>query len=568
MSFGQHPPADTTGEHGRSRWLDTIVLGVGAALLAVFVLRALTGVGGQSAQRLCATWISDAIAFSAVIVCAHRAVLEQRDRAMWGFAALGIASWGLGNAYFEHSLSAGVSLPNPSPADIGYLGFYPLVYAAVIVARRRGGARLSAGLWLDGAIGMAACATLAAALVLEPVVNATAGESLAGALTNVAYPIGDLTLFAMLVFTTATVGWRGARGLVLLALGMAVFSISDTLYLVQNANGSYQAGGVLDAGWLLALMLIAAGAALPSVRLYARAPHAVGERAIVPSIAGLVALIVLSLQPLASAGAAGLACAGVTLALVLTRMALSQHETAQLLIAREREAALDSLTGLANRRILLRDVRRAAESASAAQPALLVLFDLDGFKAYNDTFGHGAGDGLLIRVATALREAVGEHGRAYRIGGDEFCALLASASTVPPAAVGERLAATMAQHGEGFSVTASFGCALAPADGSDTTVLLRRADDEMYTRKGRRRPGTESQVQDVLIAALAELRRRAGTPQFDPRVAQTLDEVLSRALERPEPIADQYANIRSCAGATSASDSTSNAGSPATATLP
>jgi diguanylate cyclase (GGDEF)-like protein len=566
MSHGQHPPANAASERGRSRWLDTVALAVGAALLAVFVLRALTGVGGQSAQRLCATWISDAITLSAVIVCAHRAVLDQRDRAMWGFAALGIASWGLGNAYFEHSLSAGVSLPNPSPADIGYLGFYPLVYAAVIVARRRGGAHLSAGLWLDGAIGMAACATLAATLVLEPVVNATAGESLAGALTNVAYPIGDLTLFAMLVFTTATVGWRGARGLVLLALGMAVFSISDTLYLVQNANGSYQAGGVLDAGWLLALMLIAAGAALPSVRLHTRAPHAVGERAIVPSIAGLVALMVLSLQPLASAGAAGLACAGVTLALVLTRMALSQRETAQLLIAREREAALDSLTGLANRRILLRDVRRAAESASAAQPALLVLFDLDGFKAYNDTFGHGAGDGLLIRVATALREAVGEHGRAYRIGGDEFCALLAS--TAPPAAVGERLAAAMAQHGEGFSVTASFGCALAPADGSDTTDLLRHADEEMYTRKGQRRPGTESQVQDVLIAALAELRRRAGTPQFDPRVAQTLDEVLSRALERPEPIADQYANIRSCAGATSASKQTSNAGSPATATLP
>jgi diguanylate cyclase (GGDEF)-like protein len=499
MSAGRSSPLDAAPV--RLRWLDAGALGLGAALLAVFVLRALTGAGGPSAQRLCATWISDAIALSAAAVCARRALLDRNERVVWSFAALAILSWGLGDAYFEHSLAAGVELPNPSPADIGFIAFYPLVYVAAIAARRRDGAPLRAGLWLDGAIGMAACATLACALVLEPVVKATAGESLAGALTNVAYPLGDLTLFAMLVFTTATVGWRAARGLLLLALGMAAFSISDTLYLVENANGTYQGGGVLDSGWLIALMLIAAGAAMPGVRAHPRAARAAAERALVPSAAGLVALTVLALQPVTSIDGAGIACAGVTLALVLTRMALSQRETAQLLVAREREAARDPLTGLANRRVLLEDLRRAARAASKERPALLVLFDLDGFKAYNDTFGHSAGDGLLIRVAAALREAVGERGRAYRIGGDEFCALLGACAS--PASVGDELAAAMAQHGEGFSVTASFGCAVAPVDGAGTTALLRRADDEMYARKGRRRPGTESQVQDVLIAALA-----------------------------------------------------------------
>jgi diguanylate cyclase (GGDEF)-like protein len=501
MSAGKPSPTDAAIGRDGARGADLALLSVGALLLAVFVLRALTGLGGATAQRLCATWVSDAIVLSAVLVCARRAMRDGLDRAMWTFAALGIASWGLGNAYFEHSLAAEVSLPNPSPADIGYLAFYPLVYLAVIAARRRGGAHLTAGLWLDGAIGMAACATLAAALVLDPVVQATAGESLAGALTNVAYPIGDLTLFTMLVFTTATVGWRRARGLVLLAIGMVAFSISDTLYLVQNADDTYQAGGVLDAGWLIALMLMAAGAALPSIRAHAHRTQAVAERVLVPSFAGLVALLVLALQPFVSVNAAGLACAGVTLALVLTRMAISQRETAQLLVAREREAAHDPLTGLANRRVLLEDLGHATDTASVKRPTLLMLFDLDGFKAYNDTFGHSAGDGLLIRVATALREAIGERGRAYRIGGDEFCALLRT--TASPGAIGEELAGSMAQHGEGFSVTASFGCAVAPADGAETTVMLRRADDEMYARKGRRRPGTERQVQDVLVAALA-----------------------------------------------------------------
>jgi diguanylate cyclase (GGDEF)-like protein len=503
MSAGQPSShAACSRPRARSPWLDGVILGTGLLLLCAFALRALTGFGGTHTQQLFATWISDAIVLSAVVVCARRAALDRRDRAMWGFAAIGMASWGLGNAYFEHSLASGASLPNPSPADIGYLCFYPLVYLAVIAARRRGGARLSAGLWLDGAIGAAACATLGAVFVLDPVLNATEGESLAGALTNIAYPIGDLTLLAMLVVTTATAGWRGARGLMLLAAGMAAFALSDTLYLVENAKGSYQAGGILDAGWLVALILIAAGAAFSSARPRPVVEHAVKERTIVPSLAGAVALVVLALQPFVKLNAVGLACAGMTLALVVTRMAISQHETSELLVAREREAAHDPLTGLSNRRVLLADLTRLAEEATDERPALLVLFDLDGFKVYNDTFGHNAGDGLLVRVAAALRDAVDGRGRAYRIGGDEFCALLGAAQGAPEAA-GAELAAAMAQHGEGFSVTASFGCAVAPADSTGTTALLRRADDEMYARKGRRRPGTERQVQDVLIAALA-----------------------------------------------------------------
>ena len=481
----------------------SLVLGAGSLLLAAFVLRALTGLGGASTQELFATWISDAIVLSVVSVCLWRAAIERRDRAMWGLAGLGMASWGMGNAYFEHMLAGGASLPNPSPADIGYIGFYPLVYLAVIAARRRHGERLDIGLWLDGMIGAAACAMLGAALVLEPVLRASTGESLAGALTNIAYPIGDLTLLAMLVVTTATVGWRDARGLAPLASGMALFALSDTLYLVENANGSYQAGGVLDAGWLLALMLMAAGAATMS-RSRARAPSETlpSERATVPSVAGIVALALLGLQPLVELNVTSLVCAILTLALVITRMAISSRQTARLLAARQREAALDPLTGLANRRVLLADLSRCAADATRTHPALLVLFDLDGFKVYNDTFGHNAGDSLLIRVAAGLRDALGERGRAYRIGGDEFCALL-PLELESPEYIGEELASAMAQHGEGFSVTASYGCALTPANGRDTTVLLRRADDEMYARKGRRRSGTESQVQDALIAALS-----------------------------------------------------------------
>jgi two-component system cell cycle response regulator len=503
MGARQPSPSRVPGRRKYVSWAMRGLLATGSLLLGAFVLRAITGFGGASAQKLFATWISDAIVLSAVSVCVWRAAVERRDRAMWALAGLGMASWGLGNAYWEHNLASGVSLPNPSPADAGYLGFYPLVYLAVIAARRRQDHRLGVGLWLDGMIGAAACATVGAVFVLEPVLKATEGESVAGALTNIAYPVGDLTLLAMLVVTTATVGWRGARGLAPLAAGMALFAFSDTLYLVQNANETYQAGGVLDAGWLVALVLMAGGAATLTRTGQRPVRHTLpSSRTIVPGVAGLLALVVLGVQPFTSLNTASLVCALLTLALVVTRMTLSLQETAGLLVAREREAALDPLTGLANRRILISDLTKQAADASKWHPTLLVLFDLDGFKGYNDTFGHGAGDNLLIQVADSLTAALGDRGRAYRLGGDEFCALLSVAPHTPEIA-GEELAAAMSQQGEGFLVTASYGCALAPTDGRDTTALLRRADDEMYSRKGRRRPGTENQIQDVLIAALS-----------------------------------------------------------------
>jgi diguanylate cyclase (GGDEF)-like protein len=85
-----------------------------------------------------------------------------------------------------------------------------------------------------------------------------------------------------------------------------------------------------------------------------------------------------------------------------------------MLTASRTEASTDALTGLGNRRSLTRDLQHAAVQARAERPACLALFDLDGFKAYNDTYGHPAGDSLLVRLGSALREAVGTSATAYR----------------------------------------------------------------------------------------------------------------------------------------------------------
>src|ERR1035441_50398 len=89
-------------------------------------------------------------------------------------------------------------------------------------------------------------------------------------------------------------------------------------------------------------------------------------------------------------------------------------------------AYLDVLTGLPNRRAFNDDLRRfIAECERGQGDFALLLIDLDGFKAINDTVGHGAGDAVLVEVAGRLRTLIRETDLAARLGGDEFCVILA-----------------------------------------------------------------------------------------------------------------------------------------------
>ena len=109
---------------------------------------------------------------------------------------------------------------------------------------------------------------------------------------------------------------------------------------------------------------------------------------------------------------------------VLARLVLTFRENAGCSASSRHEALTDGLTGLGNRRALMRDLDRVA-GRRQRRPPCSALFDLDGFKHYNDTFGHPAGDALLAPPGRrARRRASRAPGRAYRMGGDEFCVLL------------------------------------------------------------------------------------------------------------------------------------------------
>jgi diguanylate cyclase (GGDEF)-like protein len=175
-------------------------------------------------------------------------------------------------------------------------------------------------------------------------------------------------------------------------------------------------------------------------------------------------------------------------------------------------ANTDALTGLSNRRRLVADLEAGISRATPADPLLLVLSDLDGFKAYNDTFGHPAGDALLARLGAALAREIGDRGRAYRIGGDEFCVLI-RAGRDGVHDVLNRAAAALSEHGDGFSITASQGAVLLPADASSATEAMRLVDLRMYENKSSSRVPADRQTTDALVRAIHE---------HDPRWAERL----------------------------------------------
>ncbi|HEV2982603.1 MAG TPA: diguanylate cyclase [Solirubrobacteraceae bacterium] len=192
----------------------------------------------------------------------------------------------------------------------------------------------------------------------------------------------------------------------------------------------------------------------------------------------------------------------------------------------------DSLTGLRNRRKLMADLD---EIADAERPVVLVLLDLDGFKSYNDTFGHPAGDSLLARLGARLQAAVGASGSVYRLGGDEFCVLCPSPASARPR-IEATAAAALRERGEGFSITAAHGSVAMPIEAASVAEALRMADLRMYAHKAGSRASSSVQSRDVLLQALAEFR-----PDLEPHVnaVAVLAEAVAQTLALSPHVIEQ-----------------------------
>lgn len=147
------------------------------------------------------------------------------------------------------------------------------------------------------------------------------------------------------------------------------------------------------------------------------------------------------------------------------------------------QAQTDPMTGLLNRRAMT-DVLGAYAADGA--PVAIIAMDLDHFKRINDTFGHLTGDKVLMALAEVIRGGLRDQDRAFRVGGEEFIALLPTASATQACEVAERLRAAVAQRIMPDSVgrvTVSIGVALWPQDGASASDVIRRADEALYESK-------------------------------------------------------------------------------------
>lgn len=150
----------------------------------------------------------------------------------------------------------------------------------------------------------------------------------------------------------------------------------------------------------------------------------------------------------------------------------------------------DPLTGLANRRQLERELAREFAAARRGRQLTAVIFDLDDFKDYNDSYGHLAGDEAIQAFATALKHETRAMNLAARYGGDEFVALLSGTDLEGARAFIERVRVRFAIAVENLGrgpVKVSAGFAAYREDMPDTDTLLREADDALYKEKPRSR---------------------------------------------------------------------------------
>jgi two-component system cell cycle response regulator len=195
------------------------------------------------------------------------------------------------------------------------------------------------------------------------------------------------------------------------------------------------------------------------------------------------------------------------------------------------EARTDSLTSLRNRWALTADLASAIADSSAGEELLLEMFDLDGFKEYNDTSGHPAGDALLQPLGSRLAAAGTLHaGSAYRMGRDEFCVLARCSPDRADRLLNDTISA-LEDSGEAWHIGCSHGAVWIPSEATTESRALKLADERLYANKASR-SSTSRQVTDALLQVITA--QNASLDEPVERVSEMAG-MLAIAVGQPTP---------------------------------
>ncbi len=499
---------------GAPRWVSA-GYGVVAALVISYVISVIAR-DGSSGNVVWDGWGVALVELLACFLCLARLLVSKpvlRGRGIVVALGVGMTSWAVGDLIVALRFNSST----PIAALVCYLGFYPLAYVAVVLLMRQEVARLPAAAWLDGVLAGLGAGAVCAAFAFKDLLRSTGGSSFTTAM-NLAYPLGDVLLLALVVGGSAMLPGQRRTRWYLVATACALNALGDTFNLLHNTAGASPVGQAFNAtAWPVTILLM-------SIAMWtSSAPRALRDQSpttgfVLPGLSAAAGLVILVISSVHSVGQVAFGLATATLVIAGVRLAMSVSELKDVTEQRHHQSITDELTGLANRRYLSQLFEsltaanaREAETGHAARSSStgvgegvlsllvgatgattqgsvgLLFVDLDRFKEVNDSFGHSVGDELLRQIGPRLDATLRRGDTLVRLGGDEFAVVLPSTDEVQAFSVAERLVASLEEpfylDRVPVQISASIGIALAPRDGSDLNGILRAADAAMYSAK-------------------------------------------------------------------------------------
>lgn len=472
----------------KTRQIATLQRLIGAVLFAgtaLVVLYDWLSLGGSDLNGAI-----NGVAYDAVVVCAGfscllRASRGGPERGAWVAIGASILAWAAGEIWWTLYIEGNPDAPYPSPADLGYLVFYPLAILGLYLLVRARAQELDRRLWMDGLIAALGSGAVGAALIFEFVADRTSGSAIEVA-TTLAYPFGDVLLVALVVGVIALTRWRPGRTWSLLLAGLTVMAVADVAFTLQTYEATLPGGDWVEPLYLISAVLLGAVAWQPQADpILADARFDGWREMMVPGIvsAAMIALVVL--QSFEHTSALTTVLWSATMLSVIGRLVLSLQENKRLL----EQVRTDRLTGLGSQARFQMDLE--ARERTPGRPLTVLLLDLNNFKRYNDTRGHPAGDKMLAELGARLGAAMKGAATAYRLGGDEFLVLADGGMVEMGREARDELAVRAAEaltaRGRGVDLSASWGLASVPEEADSPAEAMQLADVRMYAQKESRK---------------------------------------------------------------------------------